>query len=226
MPWMVALGGAALNFMGSKKAGGAQKKAEKRAMKAQKEMYEKSRKDMMPYQTSGLEANKDLQMRMGLSGNKLDPNYGFLMKRFTNEDFVKDPGYQFRMDEGNRGISATQAARGGLLSGAAAKEAARYNQGFASNEFGNAYARFTGDQDSQYNKLSGIKSSGQRAAESLMGNNNAFGDNMASGYSNMGQIKADMIGAQTNAMTGMLGDFNTLYQQKKAQRNASNYGVR
>ena len=213
-----------INAMGAKKAGSAQKKAEKRAMKAQKEMYELSRQDMMPYQNSGLAANRDLQMRMGLSGSKLDPNYGFLMKRFTNDDFVKDPGYQFRMDEGNRGISATQAARGGLLSGAAAKEAARYNQGFASNEFNNAYMRFTGDQDSQYNKLSGIKASGQRAAESLMGNNSEYGGNMASGYRNMGQIKADTIGAQTNALTGMIGDANTLFQQSRAKRQASNYG--
>ena len=88
--------------------------------------------------------------------------YGFLQQRFNNDVFEKDPGYQFRMDEGNRAIEGGAAARGGLLSGAAAKAMQKYSQGFASNEYGNAYNRFTGDQQNMYNRLSNLAGLGQQ----------------------------------------------------------------
>lgn len=88
--------------------------------------------------------------------------YGFLQQRFNNDVFEKDPGYQFRMDEGNRAIEGGAAARGGLLSGAAAKAMQKYSQGFASNEYGNAYNRFTGDQQNMYNRLSQLAGTGQQ----------------------------------------------------------------
>lgn len=234
MTW-VAAGAAAVSVvsgvMGQKSAGkaaGAQKKAQKKAMKEQKKMYEQSRMDMQPYMRSGTLANDELNMRMGLAGDATNKDYGFLMQRFDNSKFEKDPGYQFRMDEGNRGIAATQAARGGLLSGAAAKEAARYNQGFASNEYQNAYNRFTNDQEGQYNKLSGIKASGQNAATSLLSTNMQHGENMAQGYSRLGDIKADYIGTKNAYMQDMLNSGNMLFQQgmaqRKSNRQSTNYG--
>lgn len=235
MTW-VAAGAAAVAVVGgvmgnnsAKKAAGAQKKAQAKAAKEQKKMYEQSRKDMQPYMESGTLANTDLNMRMGLAGDASNKDYGFLMKRFNNQEFEKDPGYQFRMDEGNRGIAATQAARGGLLSGAAAKEASRYNQGFASNEYGQAYDRFNNDQAGQYNKLTGIKQDGQQAATSLLGVNSAHGNNMAEGQKNLGSIKADLIGARNANNQNMLSSLNVLGQQgmakRQSSRQASNYGV-
>jgi hypothetical protein len=223
----VAVVGGAMNKKSAGKAGSAQKKAQKKAMKEQKKMYEQSRADMQPYMQSGVLANDNLNMRMGLAGDASNKDYGFLMKRFNNQEFERDPGYQWRMDEGNRGIAATQAARGGLLSGAAAKEAARYNQGFASNEYQNAYNRFTNDQEGQYNKLSGIKSSGQNAATSLLSVNMQQGNNMAEGQNNLGSIKAQTIGAKNASNQEMLGSTNKLFQQGMAERKsrqASNYG--
>lgn len=235
MTW-VAAGAAAVAVVGgvmgnnsAKKAAGAQKKAQAKAAKEQKKMYEQSRKDMQPYMESGTLANTDLNMRMGLAGDASNKDYGFLMKRFNNQEFEKDPGYQFRMYEGNRGIAATQAARGGLLSGAAAKEASRYNQGFASNEYGQAYDRFNNDQAGQYNKLTGIKQGGQQAAMSLLGVNSAHGNNMAEGQQNLGSIKADLIGARNANNQNMLSSLNVLGQQgmakRQSSRQASNYGV-
>ena len=66
---------------------------------------------------------------------------GRLLRDFTNADFVKDPGYEFRMAEGEKGINRALAARGGFDSGSALKALNRFNQDFASNEFGNAYNR-------------------------------------------------------------------------------------
>lgn len=220
----VAVVGGVMGNNSAKKAAGAQKKAQAKAMKEQKKMYEQSRKDMQPYMESGTLANTDLNMRMGLAGDASNKDYGFLMKRFNNQEFEKDPGYQWRRDEGNRGIAATQAAKGGLLSGAAAKEASRYNQGFASNEYGQAYDRFNNDQAGQYNKLTGIKASGQSAATSMMEANQGQGDRMASGQLQRGEINSQLIGARNANNQNMLSSLNVLGQQYGATRQASNYG--
>lgn len=233
MTWVAAGVGAATAIVGgvmgsnaSKKAASQQKKAAKQGMKAQKKMYEQSRKDMEPYMRSGQLANADLNMRMGLEGDKNNKDYGFLMQRFDNTKFEKDPGYQFRMDEGNRGIAATQAARGGLLSGAAAKEAARYNQGFASNEYQNAYNRFTNDQEGQYNKLSGIKASGQNAATFAASNAMDMGRSMNQNYQNLGDIKSAGTMGQSNAWQGAMSGVANAFQGGMAQRKADNYANR
>lgn len=52
-----------------------------------------------------------------------------------------DPGYQFRLQQGQQALERSAAARGGLLSGRALKDTADFSQGLASQEFGQAFAR-------------------------------------------------------------------------------------
>jgi hypothetical protein len=52
-----------------------------------------------------------------------------------------DPGYQFRLDEGNKAMGQSAAAQGSVLSGGTQKAIADYNQQYASNEFGNVVNR-------------------------------------------------------------------------------------
>lgn len=59
-------------------------------------------------------------------------------------DFKADPSYQWRLDEGMRGLENRAAARGGLLSGGFAKDAINYAGQSASQEFGNIYSRLAG----------------------------------------------------------------------------------
>lgn len=58
-----------------------------------------------------------------------------------NFDFKKDPGYQFRLDEGLKAIRRGAAASGGRGSGATMKALQRYGQNYASGEYQNAYQR-------------------------------------------------------------------------------------
>jgi hypothetical protein len=55
--------------------------------------------------------------------------------------FQADPGYQFRLGEGNKAIERAAASRGGMYSGATLKALQRFGQDHASNEFGNVFAR-------------------------------------------------------------------------------------
>lgn len=127
-------------------------------------------------------------------------DFGSLTRRFTRADFEADPGYQFRMDEGMRGLEGSAAARGGLLSGAAMKAIQKYGQGVASQEYGNAYNRFTSDQTNQYNRLAGLVNTG-------MGATNQIG-NAAANYAN--NAGANIIGAGNAAASGIVGGANAI----------------
>ena len=133
-----------------------------------------------------------------------------LTRRFTNEDFVKDPGYDFRMQEGQKALERSAAARGGLQNGGTMKALAEYGQGFASNEYGNAYNRFTNDQSNRFNRLSSIAGMGQ----------NATNANAAAGQNYAGQVSNNIIGnanaqgaagiAQGNAWGGALSSLGKM----------------
>jgi hypothetical protein len=56
-------------------------------------------------------------------------------------NFMTDPGYQFRFEEGQRALERGAAANGGLLSGGFGRQMTRYGQDYASNEYGNVYNR-------------------------------------------------------------------------------------
>lgn len=56
-------------------------------------------------------------------------------------DFQADPGYQFRVSEGQKALDAKNAATGGRISGRAMKEMEQFRQGVASDEYARAHAR-------------------------------------------------------------------------------------
>lgn len=103
---------------------------------------------------------------------------GELLRNFTNEDFVQDPGYTFRMMEGEKGLNRGLLARGGFDSGAALKELNRFNQDYASNEFNQAYTRDAANKARTFGFLSGTAGQGLSAAGAQVGaNQNAANNN-------------------------------------------------
>lgn len=69
-----------------------------------------------------------------------------------------DPGYAFRQQQGELGIQRAMAASGQLGSGSNFKDFARFNQGLASQEYGNAL-----------NRLMGLYNIGSQGAAGLQG---------------------------------------------------------
>lgn len=100
--------------------------------------------------------------------------------------FTQSPGYLFRLQEGNKAIERSAAARGGLYSGATMKALDRYSQGVASDEFG-AYV----------NRLQSLAGVGQSAT----GSTAAAGQNYANGASQAAQ-QAGAARASSYANTG------------------------
>lgn len=163
------------------------------------------------------EAKKRAQQQVKANGGTTQPggDFGSLLKRFGVEDFEADPGYAFRREEGMRGVEGGAAARGGLLSGAALKAIQKYGQGLASQEYGNAYSRFTNDQTNQYNKLAGIVNSGQGATNQISNTAGQFAQNNASALGAYGNASAAGSIGTANAINNGLGQAANFYQQNQ-----------
>lgn len=242
MPALIPIGGAIVGGLisnrGAKKAANAQAAsgreasaasiaAQREAQAFQQKQIDQSRADSEPWRQAGANALTQLSGRMAPGGD--------LMRSFGMSDFEQDPGYAFRQAEGMKGMTNSAAARGGLLSGAALKAASQYNQNFASNEFGNAFARYKGNQEGQYNKLADLAGIGQRTASQNGQNAMSFGQNVGTGMMNTGQqVGNNMMGvgnarasgylAQGNALTGVINQGLSSWNQHQNSGNGGAYG--
>lgn len=146
-------------------------------------------------------------------------NFGSLLKEFTNEDFIKDPGYEFRLGEGEKGINRALAARGGFDSGSALKALARYNQDYGSNEFTNAFNRDAANKSNIYNMLSGQSSQGLQAAGTKTGALQSSANNQANIASNMSNqvnnLQMQGASALSNGIQGAIGNY--IYGTERAK---------
>lgn len=170
--------------------------------------------DAMQAVNPGLYPNAPNVNNGGWDASGLDPSaYGSLSRRFGMNDFQADPGYMFRLQEGYKALQRAGAAKGLALSGAQAKALTDYGQNFASNEYGNAYNRFTNDQTNLFNRLSGIAGTGQQANQFVgsMGANmaNTVGGNLM----NLGSGQAANYLSTANNMSGALNQGVNMWNQ-------------
>ncbi|PPC95240.1 MAG: hypothetical protein CTY33_00350 [Methylotenera sp.] len=150
---------------------------------------------------------------------------GGLLKSFTNEDFVKDPGYEFRQAEGEKGINRALAARGGFNSGAALKALDRYNQDYASNEFSNAFNRDAATKARTFSFLSGASGQGLQAAgaginagQNAANNNSQIQSNLGNNLAGMYQQNADN---QSNMFQSAIANGIYAYERNKPVTGSS-----
>ena len=164
---------------GSVMASRDQKKAQKREMAFQREMFDRQVALQEPWRQAGIGALSDMRSLLA------DPSR------------IQDSAaYQFRMDEGNRALERNLAARGGTLGGGALRELTRYGQGMASDEFSNQFNRLA--------SLAGIGQSATNATSNAMTNYTGAG---AAGITGMGNIRASSYQGAANAISGGIGDY-------------------
>ena len=157
--------------------------------------YEQTRADQMPFLEAGKTALNQLI--------PLASNY----KPFDYNAMTADPGYGFRLSEGQKALDRQAAARGGLISGSALRAATRYGQEMGSQEYTNAFNRYQAERNAQLNPLQSLAGMGQTTAGNLgsMGAANAatMGNYATSGAAAQA---AGRVG-QTNAITGGVGTY-------------------
>lgn len=183
----------------AKKAAEAQAQSAREQLALQTRMYDEGKARVQPYENAGQTALGAYQGELGLAA--MPAGY----QRFGG--FKTDPGYQFRLKQGQDALQSSAAARGNVLSGATMQAFGDYNQGMASQEYGNWYGR----KQDHLNRLAGLTSSGQNAAlgQVAAGANYA---NAASGtIGSAGNAQAAGIIGQGNALSGALNNAVTSY---------------
>lgn len=156
----------------------AQGNATAQANKFSEEAWKRQQAEMEPWKQAGIKALAGLQ----------DGSF-----------YQKDPGYQFRLDEGNKAINSGLASRGMANSGAALKELTRYGQGFASNDYQNAWNR--------QSQLANYGNDASMALGNFAGGNAA---NLSSNAIGLGNANAaSYIGQGNRDMNMLMGGINT-----------------
>jgi hypothetical protein len=219
----VAIGGAAVAglagaYMTSKATSDAadrQASAANYAANLQNQQFEQTRADQQPWRTAGASALTQMQ----------DPSF---QHDFGMSDFQADPGYQFRLQQAQDAIQRSAAASGSLGSGSTLKALTQYSQDYASNEYQNAYNRFTNNQTSRFNRLASLAGLGQTAngvtAQAGMNAANQIGGYMTGAANAQGAAGIASANAWGGALTGtantgMQGLFlNRMFPQKSAEQ--------
>jgi hypothetical protein len=134
------------------------------------------------------------------------------------DKFQADPGYAFRLSEGQKALDRSAAARGGLISGGALKAAQRFGQDMGSQEYTNAFNRYQTERQARLNPLQSLAGVGQTSVNQLgtAGQNYANAAGQAIGAGAQAQASG-YIGA-ANAIGG---GFNQYMNYNQNQINNS-----
>lgn len=215
--------GAGVGLYSSSQAASAQGKAADQQAQTARETLASQQRIAEPYTTAGAFGVNELARQLGVAGDSGSAGYGSLMKDYDPSTFAADPGYGFRMAEGQKALERSAAARGGLLSGSAMKGTLNYAQGLASQEYQNAFNRYTSQRDTRYNMLRGLTDVGAGAAGSMVGAAGAAGANTAAAQQARGEATASGYVGAANAATGGLSNISSYYQNKPLNDALANY---
>jgi hypothetical protein len=118
---------------------------------------------LSPFIQGGTAAFQNLSQLMAPGGD--------LTKQFSAADMqTLDPGYQFRIDQANKALASSAAAKGGALGGGALRALDTLSQNNASGEMQNAFNRFTTQQQNRFNMLNSLSQTGLTAGTTAGGN--------------------------------------------------------
>ena len=187
------LGSALLGGIASNKAASTQADAANQATAAQQNALDKQIALNKPFYDTGVNAM-----------NKLAGQAAYTPEKFN---YQADPGYAFRFNEGMKGLNATAAARGGLISGNALKGATDYGQAAGSQEYQNAYNRYLANNAQNLQAYNTNTANQQYLAN--LGQSSA--NNQANQIGNFGNAAAGNIISAGNAnAAGMVGGANAI----------------
>lgn len=197
MVWMIPTAIVASSLIGgnaANRAGQAQADATGEAARLQYQQYQDTVQRQKPFYDVGVNALPEL-----VNASKY--------KNFGMDQFQADPGYAFRLSEGQKALERTAASRGGLLSGGALKAATRYGQDMGSQEYTNAFNRYQAERQARLGPLQSLTGMGQTTAQQI----GAAGQNMATGVGNEitsgAAARASGYVGGANALTGGLNQY-------------------
>lgn len=199
------IGGALLGGGAAKKAAGTQAAAADRAAELQQQQFERQVELQAPFREAGVRALPELE-----AASRYTP--------FGMEQFTADPGYGFRLSEGQKALDRQAAARGGLISGAALRGAQRYGQELGSQEYTNAFNRYQTERQARLNPLQSLAGMGQTSVGLLGQAGQTMATNVGEAGGQAAQARASGYMGGANALSQGLGQYINYSQGQ--QRNA------
>ena len=191
-----SIGGALIGSSAQNK----QVQAMKEAIAYQKERDAQNQKNYQPY--------------LNFGGEQLNSLSSWLKDPNNNPASHLDPGYAFRLDQGNKGITANAGTAGLLQSGDTLRGLETYGQDMSSQEYNNAFNRYLGE--GQFKQ--GLADTGLQAAGGIAGTTNQGAANVGNITANTnnaapGQTWADAV----SGIGGMAGNaFARRYQPNQS----------
>jgi hypothetical protein len=185
--WTAAaiVGSAYIGSQASKSAANTQAAAADRASQLQQNQYDQTRADQMPWMQAGERALGKLESAVDYTP-------------FGMDQFNADPGYAFRLKEGQKALDSQAAARGGLISGNALRAATAYSQEMGSQEYTNAFNRYQQERAAKLQPLQSLAGVGQTTAANLG----------AAGAANAGAVGNYLTGGAAAQAAGQVGAAN------------------
>jgi hypothetical protein len=180
------------------RSGALQRETAKEQLALQQRIYEENVARQQPFYNAGVNALPEL-----VQASKYTP--------FGMDQFQQDPGYAFRIKEGQKRLDRSAAARGGLISGGALKAATEYGQEMGSQEYMNAFNRYQTERAARLQPLQSLTGMSQTTANTL----GTAGQNYAGSSANIaGNMAANVgeayQGAANARASGYVGGANAL----------------
>lgn len=206
MPWSFIIPAAASLIGGQQQANAARSAADitgaaaDRAAALEQRMYEENVARQKPFYDVGVNALPEL-----VKASKYTP--------FGMDQFQQDPGYAFRLKEGQQALDRQAAARGGLISGGALKAAQRYGQDMGSQEYMNAFNRYQTERAARLQPLQSLTGMSQTTANTLGTAGQNLAGNVGGAYMQQGANQGNALLAGTQARASSYGDIGKLFGQ-------------
>ena len=197
MPWIVPtimVGSTLLQANAANKAAQTQSEASDKAIQLQERQYAENIARQKPFYEAGVNALPEL-----VQASKYTP--------FSMSQFRADPGYGFRLSEGQKALERSAAARGGLISGGALKAATRYGQDMGSQEYTNAFNRYQAERQARLNPLQSLTGMGQTTANTIGNAGTTMAGNVGDAYMGGANARASGYVGGANAVTGGLNQY-------------------
>jgi hypothetical protein len=218
MTWVAAAiaTSAVVGAYSSSRAAKAQKQAADQSAEVQREIFQKQTELAEPFRQAGITSQNELMRLLGIGGDAAAADYGMLTRGYRPEDLQIDPGYAFRLAEGEKALARMQSARGtgiGLSSGKGIREGVRYASDLASQEYMNAFNRAQAQLGTRLGALGSLYGAGQAATQQVSNQAGQYGENVgnllmaggaarASGYLGVGSALQNALGQYTNYQQG------------------------
>jgi hypothetical protein len=176
------------------KAADTQAGAMNRSAELQYQQYQDTVARQKPFYDVGVNALPEL-----VEASKYQP--------FTMDKFQADPGYAFRLKEGQKTLERSAAARGGLLSGGTGKALQRFGQEMGSQEYTNAFNRYQAERTARLQPLQALTGMGQSTGQQISSAGQTMASNVGDAMGSAAAARASGYVGTANALTGGLNTY-------------------